>query len=212
MMEIRKFTFNPVAVNTYVLWDETGECAIIDAGCSKPAEEEALAGFIAEMGLKPVKLLNTHGHFDHVIGNGFAARKWDLEVEIHPNDVSLVSNAQEQGAMFGMAMHQPPKPARFFNEGDEIKFGNTQLTVIHVPGHSPGGVAFHNPEEKVLIAGDILFYGSIGRTDLPGGEHERLIRGIKEKLLILDPATQVFCGHGPDTTIGNEIENNPFLQ
>lgn len=114
MMEIRKFTFNPVAVNTYVVWDETGECAIIDAGCSKPAEEAALAGFIEEKRLTPVKLLNTHGHFDHVIGNGFAARQWDLEVEMHKDDNSLVSNAKEQGGMFGIAMHQPPKPAKIF--------------------------------------------------------------------------------------------------
>ncbi|GET20067.1 MBL fold metallo-hydrolase [Prolixibacter denitrificans] len=212
MMEIRKFTFNPVAVNTYVVWDETGECAIIDAGCSKPAEEAALAGFIEEKELTPVKLLNTHGHFDHVIGNGFAARQWDLEVEMHKDDNSLVSNAKEQGGMFGIAMHQPPKPAKFFDEGDEITFGNTTLKVIHVPGHSPGGVAFHNAKEKMLIAGDILFYGSVGRTDLPGGEHEALITGIKSKLLGLDPATKVFPGHGPETTIGDEIKNNPFLQ
>lgn len=212
MMEIRKFTFNPVAVNTYVVWDETGECAIIDAGCSKPAEEAALAGFIEEKELKPVKLLNTHGHFDHVIGNGFAARQWDLEVEMHKDDNSLVLNAKEQGGMFGIAMHQPPKPAKFFEEGDEITFGNTTLKVIHVPGHSPGGVAFHNAKEKILIAGDILFYGSVGRTDLPGGEHEALITGIKSKLLGLDPATKVFPGHGPETTIGDEIKNNPFLQ
>jgi glyoxylase-like metal-dependent hydrolase (beta-lactamase superfamily II) len=109
-------------------------------------------------------------------------------------------------------MHQPPKPARFFREGDKIAFGNTTLEVIHVPGHSPGGVALYNEDEKMLIAGDILFYGSIGRTDLPGGEHELLINGIKEKLLVLDPSTQVFPGHGPETTIGDEIKNNPFLQ
>ncbi|HZK94742.1 MAG TPA: MBL fold metallo-hydrolase [Prolixibacteraceae bacterium] len=210
-MNIKKFTFNPVEVNAIVLWDDTLECVIIDPACFYPHEEEKLRLFIETLHLKPVKLINTHGHFDHLMGNGFVEKTWGIKSEIHQEDNYLVEQASNQALMFGMSMPKPPLPVAFFEEGDTIIFGNSSLKVIYVPGHSPGGVAFYSEADKLLIAGDIIFNGSVGRTDLPKGNHEQLITGIKEKLLVLDPATKVYCGHGPETTIGAEKSYNQFL-
>jgi len=210
-MYVRKFTFNPVEVNAIVLWDDTLECVIIDPACFYPQEEQQLKLFIETNHLKPVRLLNTHGHFDHLMGNGFVEKTWGLTSEIHKEDNYLVEQADRQSLMFGIPMPKPPLAGSFFAEGDILTFGNSSLKVIYVPGHSPGGVAFYSEADKLLIAGDILFYGSVGRTDLPKGNFEQLIRGITEKLMILDPDTKVYCGHGPETTIGAEKHSNPFL-
>lgn len=210
-MNIKKFTFNPVEVNAIVLWDDTLECVIIDPACYYPHEEEKLRLFIETLHLKPVRLINTHGHFDHLMGNGFVEKTWGIKSEIHQEDNYLVEQASNQALMFGMSMPKPPLPVAFFEEGDTITFGNSSLKIIFVPGHSPGSVAFYSEAEKLLIAGDIIFNGSVGRTDLPRGNHEQLITGIKEKLLILDPDTKVYCGHGPETTIGAEKSYNQFL-
>ena len=210
-MNIKKFTFNPVEVNAIVLWDDTLECIIIDAACFYPYEEQKLQLFIETLHLKPVRLLNTHGHFDHLMGNLFVEKTWGLKTEIHKEDNYLVENAANQSLMFGMSIAKPPLPGRFFEDGEILTFGNSTLKVIYVPGHSPGGVAFYSEADKLLIAGDIIFNGSVGRTDLPKGNHEQLITGIKEKLLVLDPDTKVYCGHGPETTIGDEKSFNQFL-
>jgi len=210
-MNIKKFTFNPVEVNAIILWDDTLECVIIDAACFYPQEEQKLKSFIETNHLNPVRLLNTHGHFDHLMGNLFVDKTWGLKTEIHKEDNYLVGNASNQSLMFGMSISKPPLPGSFFEDGDVLTFGNSSLKVIHVPGHSPGGVAFYSEADKLLIAGDILFQGSVGRTDLPKGNHQQLITGIKEKLLILDPDTKVYCGHGPETTIGDEKRFNQFL-
>jgi len=210
-MNIKKFTFNPVEVNAIVLWDDTLECVIIDPACFYSHEEEKLRLFIETLHLKPVRLINTHGHFDHLMGNGFVEKTWGIRSEIHQEDNYLVVQASNQALMFGMSMPKPPLPVAFFEDGDTITFGNSSLKVIYVPGHSPGGVAFYSEADKLLIAGDIIFNGSVGRTDLPKGNHEQLITGIKEKLLVLDPATKVYCGHGPETTIGAEKSYNQFL-
>jgi len=210
-MNIKKFTFNPVEVNAIVLWDDTLECVIIDAACYYPHEEEKLRLFIETLHLKPVRLINTHGHFDHLMGNSFVEKTWGIKSEIHQEDNYLVEQASNQALMFGMSMPKSPLPVAFFEEGDTITFGNSSLEIIFVPGHSPGSVAFYSEAEKLLIAGDIIFNGSVGRTDLPRGNHEQLITGIKEKLLILDPDTKVYCGHGPETTIGAEKSYNQFL-
>ncbi len=210
-MNIKKFTFNPIEVNAFVLWDETLECVIIDAACFYPYEQEKLKLFIETLHLKPVKLLNTHGHFDHLLGNEFVRNTWGLSGEIHMNDKYLVEQASGQSLLFGMSIAKPPAPGHFFEDGEIIRFGNSSLKVICVPGHSPGSVAFYSETDKLLIAGDILFCGSVGRTDLPGGSHEQLISGIKEKLMILNPQVKVYCGHGPETTIGAEKDNNPYL-
>ena len=210
-MNIKKFKFNPIEVNAFVLWDETLECVIIDPACFYPEEEQQLKLFIETNNLRPVKLLNTHGHFDHLMGNRFVEKTWGLKCEIHKEDNYLVEQASSQSLLFGMSIPKPPLPGHFFVDGEILSFGNSTLKVIFVPGHSPGGVAFYSEVDKFLIAGDILFYGSVGRTDLPKGNHEQLITGIKEKLLVLAPDVRVYCGHGPETTIGAEKSNNPFL-
>lgn len=210
-MNIKKFTFNPVQVNAIVLWDETLECVIIDPACFYSQEEQELKSFIELNHLKPVRLLNTHGHFDHLMGNEFVGKTWGLKSEIHFEDNYLVELASSQSQMFGMEMTKPPLPGRFFEDNDLITFGNSTLKVIFVPGHSPGGVAFYSKPDKLLICGDILFKDSVGRTDLPRGNHEQLISGILDKLMVLDPDVKVYCGHGPETTIGAEKKNNMFL-
>jgi glyoxylase-like metal-dependent hydrolase (beta-lactamase superfamily II) len=211
MIQIKKFTFNPVQENTFVVFDETGECVIVDAGCYFENERLELDRFIAEKQLTPVHLINTHCHFDHIMGVTHCRNKYRINFEIHADEESLVEGAAEHGDLFGIPMEPVDPPDAFFQEDDQINFGNSYLKVIEAPGHSPGGVTFYNPEQKILIAGDVLFYGSIGRTDLPGGSFEQLTRNIKSKLLTLPEETVVYCGHGPETTIGFEKKNNPFL-
>jgi len=210
-MQIKKFTFNPVQENTFVLFDETNECVIIDAGCYFENERKELDQFLAEKQLKPVRLINTHCHFDHIMGITHCRIKYKVPFEIHPDEEILVEHAVDHGDRFGIPMEPVDAPDAYFKEGDRITFGNSYLEVIEAPGHSPGGVVFYNPEQKILIAGDVLFYGSIGRTDLPGGSYEQLTGNIKTKLLTLPEETVAYCGHGPETTIGFEKNNNPFL-
>jgi glyoxylase-like metal-dependent hydrolase (beta-lactamase superfamily II) len=211
MISIKKFTFNPVQENTFVLYDETGECAIIDAGCYFENERRELDDFIAANQLKSVKLINTHCHFDHIMGITHCRIKYKVPFEIHPDEEVLVEHAVDHGDLFGIPIEPVDAPDAYFQEGERITFGNSYLLVIAAPGHSPGGVVFYNPEQKILIAGDVLFYGSIGRTDLPGGSFEQLTGNIKTKLLSLPEETVVYCGHGPETSIGFEKKNNPFL-
>jgi glyoxylase-like metal-dependent hydrolase (beta-lactamase superfamily II) len=211
MIQIKKFTFNPVQENTYVLFDETSECIIVDAGCYFEDERLELDSFIAEKQLKPVRLINTHCHFDHIMGITHCRTKYKLNFETHPDEVQLVEQAISHGYMFNIPMEPVDAPDSFFVEGDRIHFGNSYLDVISAPGHSPGGVVFYNSDQHILFAGDVLFYGSIGRTDLPGGSFDRLVENIKTKLITLPDKTVVYSGHGPETTIGFEKKNNPFL-
>ncbi|HEY3372972.1 MAG TPA: MBL fold metallo-hydrolase [Prolixibacteraceae bacterium] len=211
MLSIKKFTFNQVQENTFVVYDETGECVIIDAGCYYENERQELDAFISKQQLKPVRLINTHCHFDHIMGITHCRTKYHIDFEAHENEVPLVEQAAEHGDLFGIPMEPVDAPDAYFQEGDQINFGKSYLQVIEAPGHSPGGVVFYNPEQQILIAGDVLFYGSIGRTDLPGGSFDRLVDNIKTKLLTLPEETKVYCGHGPETTIGFEKKNNPFL-
>jgi len=211
MINIKKFTFNPVGVNAYLLWDETKEAVIIDPACSNRSEESVLSRFVEEQGLQVVQLLNTHGHFDHLMGNSFAETKWGLKCRIHPGDLPMVSQAKQHAMFFGISMANPAEAVALV-PGEEITFGHSVLKFIHVPGHSPGSVAYHSEADQLLVVGDILFEGSVGRTDLPGGNHALLISGIKEKLLTLADDTRVFPGHGNDTMIGWEKRTNPFLK
>ena len=212
MIRLKKFTFNPVSVNAWLLWDETNEAVLIDAACFDKEEEAELTGFIEHQHLKIVRLLNTHGHFDHLMGNSFAFGKWGLKCGIHSGDVFMLDQAAQHAKFFGVAMKNPSSEVELLAEGDVVTFGNSSLKVIHVPGHSPGSVAFYAEKEKMIVVGDILFEGSIGRTDLPGGNYSQLISGIREKLLTLDDDVRVFSGHGAETTIGREKRTNPFLQ
>ena len=211
-MKVKKFTFNPVSVNAYLLWDETKEAVLIDPACFYPAEELELSRFIENEGLKIVHILNTHGHFDHLMGNDFASAKWNLQVKIHSGDAFMAGQARQHAVLFGITMKNPTATSEPLKEGDLIRFGNSSLRVIHVPGHSPGSVAFYEKEDQLLVVGDILFEGSVGRTDLPGGSHELLISGIKEKLLTLGEEVVVYPGHGGHTTIGWEKRTNPYLK
>lgn len=210
-MQIKKFTFNPIQENTLVVYDETGECVIVDAGCYFDYERQELDRFIESNGLKPVKLINTHCHFDHILGITHCRAKYHLPFEAHADEAILVENVVAHGDLFGIPVEPVEAPDAFFVEGDKLRFGKSYLEVIEAPGHSPGGVVFYNPEQKILIAGDVLFYGSIGRTDLPGGNFEQLVGNIQTKLLTLPEDTVVYSGHGPETTIGFEKKNNPFL-
>ncbi len=212
MITVKKFTFNPVAVNAYLLWDESMEAVLIDPACFYPNEELELSRFVEDQGLRIVHLLNTHGHFDHLMGNNFASQKWNLKCEIHSGDAFMTDQAKQHALFFGITMKNPTSEVELLSEGDLITFGHSELKVIHVPGHSPGGVAFYSEKDKILVVGDILFQGSVGRTDLPGGNHIQLINGIKEKLMILDDAVKVYSGHGEDTTVGWEKRTNPYLK
>jgi len=211
MIYLRRFTFNPVGVNAYLLWDETNEAVVIDPACSARAEEEQLSRFVSDHQLLVVGLLNTHGHFDHLMGNNFAAAKWNLKCRIHPDDLPLAADAKQHALLFGIQMPAPDKEMELLST-EEILFGNSRLKVIPVPGHSRGSVAFYAEADKFLVVGDILFEGSVGRTDLPGGDHHQLITGIKSKLLPLGDEVKVYPGHGNETNIGKERRYNPFLQ
>ena len=212
MITVKHFTFSPFFENTYVLFDETKNCAIIDPGCYEQYEKEELVNFIENEGLKPVKLLNTHCHIDHVFGNKFIADKYNLQLEIHELDVPTLKWAESAAQAYGLDKYEPsPEPSFFFREGDVIEFGNSKLEVLHTPGHALGHVVFVCQDQKFVINGDVLFQGSIGRTDFPGCSHSDLINSIKTKLFLLDDDFVVYTGHGQETTIGAEKKYNPFL-
>lgn len=210
-MQIHRFTFNPFQENTYLLYDDTGACVIIDPGCHTPEEQQELTRYIAENKLVPALLLNTHCHIDHVMGNAFVAITYGLSPQIHPLEAVILSSAIQVGAAFGMQIEPSPEARTFLAPGNTIRFGNTDLEVLFTPGHSPGSVCFHHSESGQLIGGDVLFRLSIGRTDLPGGNHDTLIRSIRETLFNLPDETRVHPGHGDPTTIGYEKKHNPFV-
>lgn len=211
MIRIETFTFNPFAENTYVLSDETGESIIIDPGCYDHKEQKVLSDYIESHSLKPVRLLNTHCHIDHVLGNAFAARKWKLQLELNFLEIPLLRAVADYGPSYGIYCEPSPEPFAYLNDGDQVKFGNSILNVIHTPGHSPGSLCFISDEQHFVIAGDVLFQMSIGRTDLPGGNYDTLIHSISEKLYRLPDSFKIYPGHGPPTSIGFEKKNNPFV-
>jgi hydroxyacylglutathione hydrolase len=210
-MEIYKLVFNPIEVNTYILADQSGDCTIIDCGCYDRDEFSELTDTIEEKNLKPVMLLNTHCHLDHIFGNRFILEKYKLGTLCHKEDERNRENAVNHAIMFGLSMEIPPVPAGFLADHQTISFGATELVVLHVPGHSRGSVAFYSKNDKTVFTGDTLFAGSIGRTDLPGGNYETLINSIRNKLFTLPADTLVYPGHGDETTIGTEIKSNPYF-
>ena len=212
MIVVKTFVFNEIQVNTYVLSDESRQCVIIDPGCNNARQQAELTGYIRDQQLQPVLLINTHGHIDHVAGDRFVSVTYKIPLAIHKQDVFLLNKALKFAEFFAMEAEQPAAPDRLLKEGDEVRFGISALSVFHIPGHSPGSIVLHAKEDKLVIAGDVLFYGSIGRSDLPGGNHKSLVRGITEKLMTLPRETVVYPGHGPATTIGHEYDTNPFLQ
>ncbi|MEA2043576.1 MAG: MBL fold metallo-hydrolase [Bacteroidota bacterium] len=210
-MKVNRFIFSPFEVNTYILYDDSKECIIIDPACYLKKEEEQLAGFIADKELKPVRLINTHSHLDHVFGNKFVSMTYGLKPEAHKEEKSNNDFAVQAAENYGLTMAPPPSLNNYLSEDDQITFGNSRLKILHCPGHSKGSLVFHSPEHKFVIGGDVLFKDSIGRTDLPGGNFDTLKESIVTKLYTLDEATTVFSGHGPETTVGNEKRNNPFI-
>lgn len=211
-MEIKTFYFNPLRECCYVVWDVSGACVIVDPGCYGPREFQRLKDFVEDKGLKPERILLTHGHFDHTLGLEATARCWGLDVWLHPADREQLTQSGEWCRQLGLAFTPYTGRLRVLADGDVLSFGESSLTVIATPGHTQGGVCFYNANEGVLFSGDTLFAGSIGRTDHPGGDYDQLIESIGRKILPLDGDVSVLPGHGPATSVGYERVTNPFLQ
>ena len=211
MLQVKKFTFNPFQENTFVVWDESLDCAIVDPGCYGPDEQKALTQFIEKNGLNPVLNLNTHAHIDHVMGNRFLLEKYGLEPQMHEADLRTLKAAAPYGVLIGLRMDDPPIPTQFIDVSKPIQFGQTTFSVFFTPGHAPGHVSFYHADSQSLFSGDVLFQGGIGRFDLPGVHYETLMKSITEVLFNLPSDTKVYCGHGPETSLGYEKERNPFV-
>lgn len=211
MLKIACLPFNPIQENTYVLWDETNECVVIDAGNSSPREDAALDNFIAEHGLKLVLAANTHGHFDHTLGVEHLKQRYGIPFALSSKDAFLLENAATSGSIFGVKVGAMPTVERDLDGEQEIRFGKTTLRVLRTPGHTPGHVAFFDEGSKSLFTGDTLFRESIGRTDLPGGDYSWIMRSILDVLVPLGDEVHVYPGHGPESTIGHEVLYNPFI-
>jgi hydroxyacylglutathione hydrolase len=210
-MEIYKLIFSPIEVNTYILADQSNDCAIIDCGCYDRSEFEELVRFIEGKKLNPILLLNTHCHLDHVFGNRFVLEKYNLKTLSSIDDEVNRKKAVQHAALFGLTMAEPPEPGGFISDNQVIKFGSTELKALHVPGHSAGSLAFYSEKNGCVFTGDALFAGSIGRTDLEGGDYDTLVKSIKSKLFVLPPSTVVYPGHGNHTTIMKESMTNPYF-
>ena len=211
MLSVKAFTFNPVQENTYVLYNGQSECCIIDPGCYFKEENTSLKNFIENAGLKPVLLLNTHCHLDHIFGNKFVYDTWGLLLHIHQNEKKVLEFGPASGLMYNLPFENYNAELKFIKPGENIRLGKDEIEVRFTPGHSPGSVSFYNKPAGFVIGGDVLFNGSIGRTDLPGGDFDTLVTSIREQLFVLPPETIVYSGHGPETTIGFEKKNNPFV-
>ena len=211
MIKIKTLVFNAFQVNTYILSDETNDCIIVDAGCYEPHEEQTIKDYIDNNSLKPVLLISTHCHIDHVLGNNYINEKYNTKILSNRNDEFLLNASSDSSIIFGLDLKKPPPIDKYIEEGDVINFGNSLLNVFHVPGHSPGSITLYSASQGFILTGDVLFNRSIGRSDLPGGDGNKLIEGIKEKLMVLPGETIVYSGHGQTTTIAEENENNPYI-
>ncbi|GAC1312406.1 MAG: MBL fold metallo-hydrolase [Mucilaginibacter sp.] len=211
MASIQYFENNPYQENTYVLYDESGECAIIDPGMYSAAEQNVVVSFIRDKNLKPVLLLNTHCHIDHVLGNKFVFDQYGLKPQFNQGELPVLEAVVAYAPMMGIRYDVSPLPDEYLPETGSVRFGNTTLELIFAPGHSPAHVCFYDKKDNILVGGDVLFRGSVGRTDLPGGNHNLLIKNIEEKLFTLPGNCTVYPGHGPETTIAYEKQTNPFF-
>jgi len=218
MLAVKSFTFSPVQENTYVLYNEQKQCCIIDPGCYFPEERDELKTGIEKTGLTPVLLLNTHCHLDHVFGNKFVYDTWGLPLHLHKKEKPLLDFAPQSGLLYQLPFDNYEGPLVYLEEGNSIKIGEEELEIRFTPGHSPGSVSFYHPPDRVgidvgfIIGGDVLFSGSIGRTDLPGGNFDTLVNSIHTQFFTLPDETKVYSGHGPVTTVGLEKMNNPFVK
>lgn len=212
MITVKTLTFNAYSENTYILYDETKDCVIVDPGMYEGYEQNELAAFIKANGLKPVLLLNTHCHLDHVFGNKFVFDTYGLKPQFNKGELPILQAVPGYAPQMGFSHYElSPEPDTFLPETGTISFGNSTLTLIFAPGHSPAHLCFYSAADHILIGGDVLFYGSIGRTDLPRGNHQQLIQNINDKLFVLPDETKVYPGHGPATSIGYEKQHNPFF-
>lgn len=212
MLQIAKFTFSPIQENTYLLFNSTGEAAIIDPGCYFDEEKETLAGYIAENKLTVQYLLQTHCHLDHVFGLKWASETYQLEPYMSATEQQVLGFAEISGQKWNLPFSSYKGPIQTLTEGQQIHLGGDSLKVLFAPGHSPGHVCFYCEAQDFVIGGDVLFQRSIGRTDLPGGNHQQLLTSIREQLFTLPDRTIVYSGHGPATSIGEEKRENPYLQ
>lgn len=212
MLHIRTFTFNPIQENTYIVYNEAGDCAIIDPGCYFDEEKEELSQYITSHRLTPKMLLNTHCHLDHVFGNKYIAEHYQLELQIHPLEKQLLDMAPASGLMYNIPFDNYQGPLHDLSANQIIRLGDDELRCLFTPGHSPGSISFHCAEQHFVISGDLLFAGSVGRTDLPGGNMQVLLQSIQTQLLLLPDNTIVYSGHGPATTIGVERDENPYIR
>lgn len=210
MLQLKSFEFNPFQENMYVLYDETKECIIVDPGCYDKKEEGVLTNYIADNKLVVKQLINTHCHIDHVLGNAFVKRKFQVKLRMHQLEAPLLKAVKTYAPNYGLAQYQDSEPDAFIDEKNTIQFGNQTLQILFVPGHSPGHIALYDKQSKSLIGGDVLFQNSIGRTDLPGGDMDTLITSIHQNFFTLPDDVTVYCGHGPTTKIGFEKRTNPF--
>ncbi len=210
MLTVQSFEFNPFQENTYVVYDETGKCLVIDPGCSDQAEEQQLSSFIQSKKLTVTQLINTHCHIDHVLGNAFVKHAFDVPLWIHKKEEPLLKSVKAYAPNYGFYQYEEALADHYLKEGDIVTLGKHQFQILFVPGHSPGHIALYHEPHKLVIAGDVLFRQSIGRTDLPGGDYDTLISSIHNKLFTLPDEVTVYCGHGPVTTIGYEKRYNPF--
>jgi hydroxyacylglutathione hydrolase len=210
-MNVNRFVFNSFGVNTYVLTDDTGLCLIIDPACQSKKEEIQLLEFITNNHLNPVGMINTHFHIDHVVGNSFVCNTFNIKPVCHKKCKYFWETAIEQGNVFGIFIDNIIIPTNFIDEGQIITFGNSAVQVLYTPGHADGSVCLVNQAERYVVSGDVLFRDSIGRTDLPSGDFNLLRENITQKLFTLPDDFMVFPGHGPETSIGYEKLNNPFI-
>ncbi len=211
MIKIKILIFNAFQVNTYILYDESKECIIVDPACYDDYENKKLVQFIEDEGLKPVKVINTHCHVDHILGNSFIEEKYGLKPIIHPAGESFLKVNKEYALSLGFTIERIVFPDEYLNEGDIVKFGDSELKILYTPGHADGSICLHSEEQKFVIVGDVLFLSGIGRTDFPTGNYDILIDNIKRKLLTLNDDTIVYSGHGPETMIGQEKKYNDYL-
>ncbi|MDO8968764.1 MAG: MBL fold metallo-hydrolase [Algoriphagus sp.] len=211
MLYIKSFTFNPFQENTYLAYDDLGSAVLIDPGCHTVGERKELEDFIISKELKVLHLLNTHCHIDHVLGNAWAKKRFGIPLWIHEKEIPVLKSVEVYAPNYGFQGYESSEADYFLTEGQEFKVGEELLKVLFVPGHAPGHVVFYHEKSKQCIAGDTLFRGSIGRTDLPGGNHALLLEKIKTQLFTLPAETVIYCGHGPETKIAFEKIYNPFV-
>ena len=210
-MNIEKLTFNPFQMNTYIVFDNDKNCVIIDPGCFGAAEQEKMLSFIESRSLKPTAIVNTHYHIDHVLGNDFIKEKYAIKIKAHKEGEKIWSNMGYYSQMLGVDPSGFSAPDEFIDENDLIQVGASTLQVLYTPGHAAGSICLYCKESGFVVTGDVLFDGSIGRTDLPTGDYDVLRDSIFQKLYTLPDETIVYPGHGPSTTIGKEKISNPFL-